>query len=244
MAEINDEISPNLLRRIPRLVLLGSAALVAVLGAGIVTNAMLTRSQLPRQPQPATAEIYVMPDVQSPDAPQVVRQAEPLPAADGSPDDALPDTATVAAIPPKPLAKPEVRQITKSSVSPTARPGDAARSCEADDCVSWEMTVTRALAKPPAPQPERPRIMSTREIEQPMARGISPPLDIATPDEDLGPIEREPSSVGSIAKSAASTVVTQSEKLVDNVKRWSDSAVSKFTSPPRWIPSSGDPNGP
>ncbi|MCX5577632.1 hypothetical protein [Kaistia terrae] len=209
--------------------------MVAVLGAGLVTNAMLTRSQLPRQPQPATAEIYVMPDAQSPDATPEIRQAVPLPAAEEAPK-----PEAVAAIPPKPQAKP----LAKSSAPRAARPDDAARSCEADDCVSWETTVTKALAAPPAPRPEQPRVLSTREIEQPMTRGISPPLDIATPDENLGPIEREPSSVGGMAKSAASTVVTQSEKLVDNVMRWSDSAVSKFTSPPRWISSSGDPNGP
>ena len=257
MDEIYDEPISTRLKRIPRLALLGCASLAAILCAGFVANVMLIRSQIPAQPPiPATAQIYTLPaEDPAAESMEIVRPAEPLPEHEISPE-------TVAAIPPKPLAKPV-----------QAKP-----RCEADECVSWETTVTRALAASPGgsapkslgnlapassvqpnsvmsaqPMPQQFAPMTQRgpiPLSEPMPaqRGPMPPRvpmpqrDVPYLDEPVD-MRREPSTVGGIAKSAASTVVTQSGKLVDNLMRWSDTAVSKLTTPPRW-PSSDQPANP
>lgn len=215
MAEIKDGSSSKMFRQVPRLALLASASLAGIVGAGFLAHAMLTPS-LPTMPSsPATAQMYVIPEYQPPSpTPDAVRPAEPLPAAAEAPTkDVAAKPTKVAAIPPKPLA----------------RPLEVSRRCEADECVSWEDTVTKALAAPGPGQARSvtPRASATQPVV--MLDGPTQPVSV---DEPLM-MQREPSTVGGMAKSAASTVVTQSGKLVDDLMRWSDKTVSKLV-PPRW----------
>jgi len=234
MAEIKDELSEKTFPRVPRLVLLGSASLAAVICAGFVANAMLTRSQLPTSTAPATAQMYVLPEEGASDAAAApILQADPLPTAEVSPGTATPQAATeVAAIPPKPLSKPaEAKTVA-------AKP-----RCEADECVSWETTVNKALAA--SASPGQARVMPPHGTmqpggPQPMPAAIEPPMSI--PQDEPMLIEREASTVGGMAKSAATSVVTQSGRLVDNMMRWSDKAVTKLVTPPRWASADETPS--
>ena len=213
MAEIKDEPSSNMFRQVPRLALLGSAALAGIVGAGFLAHAMLAPSKPYMPLNPSTAQMYVIPEYQPPSpTPDAIRPAEPLPAAEVSTKDTAAKPIKVAAVPPKPLAKPV----------------EAKARCEADECVSWEDTVTRALAAPAASgQARAPRASATQPVV--MLDGPMPPEPIGEPLM----MQREPSTVGGMAKSAATTVVTQSGKLVDDLMRWSDKTVSKLV-PPRW----------
>lgn len=252
MDDFNDEFSLKKLTRIPRLVLLGSASLAAILCAGFVANAMLTRSQLPNQPPPATAQMYVLPEENAADtATATILPADPMPEAEVSMGSVAPKPEKVAAIPPKPLAKPaEAKAIA-------AKP-----ACEADECVSWETTVNKALAASSSgSSPARMGNVAARDTAQPggivRSNNMGQPSYLAQPDDrsDLMPpadipmdrpllMQHEPSTVGGMAKSAASTVVTQSGKLVDNLMRWSDTAVSKLVTPPRWASADDQPANP
>ena len=228
MDDFNDEFSLRKLKQIPRLALLGSASLAAILCAGFVANAMLTRSQLPNQPPPATAQMYVLPEE---NAAAPILPADPLPDAEASAGSvAEPKPEKVAAIPPKPLAKPV----------------EAKPRCEADECVSWETTVNKALAASSAqPAPARIGTAAPRDMTRPasfdrpadpvQSNNFAEPIPPADVPMD-GPVlmRHEPTTVGGMAKSAASTVVTQSGKLVDDLMRWSDKTVSKLVTPPRW----------
>lgn len=234
MTEINDGLSLKKLKQVPRLALLGSASLAAILCAGFIANAMLTRSQIPSQTPPATAQIYVLPEDGATDTtPVAILPADPLPDAEVSPGSAAaPKPEKVAAIPPKPLAKP----------------AEAKQRCEADECVSWETTVNKALAASSG-GPAHARIgnVATRDATQP--NDFAQPNNLAQPMPQVdvpmgGPVlmQREPTTVGGMAKSAASTVVTQSGKLVDDLMRWSDKTVSKLVTPPRWASADEAPN--
>ncbi|WEK49054.1 MAG: hypothetical protein P0Y66_15010 [Candidatus Kaistia colombiensis] len=225
MAEIKDELSEKMFPRVPRLVLLGSVSLAAVLCAGFVANAMLTRSQSPASSVPATAQMYVLPVEGASDTAAPILPAEPLPTAEVSPDSVASEAEKkVAVIPPKPLIKPaEAKAVA-------AKP-----RCEADECVSWETTVSKALAASAGPGQARvspPHRAVRSGGPQPMPAAIEPPM--AVPQDEPMLIEREASTVGGMAKSAATSVVTQSGRFVDNLMRWSDKAVTKLVTPPRW----------
>ncbi len=237
--DINDELSEKTFPRVPRLVLLGSASLAAVLCAGFVANAMLTRSQLPASSAPATAQMYVLPEEGASDtAAAPILDADPLPTAEVSPDTTTPQAETkVAAIPPKPLSKPAEARVTE------AKTGPAKPRCEADECVSWETTVNKALAASASPGEARvmpPHGTMQAVGPQPMPAAIEPPMTI--PQDEPMLIEREASTVGGLAKSAATSVVTQSGRLVDNLMRWSDKTVTKLVTPPRWASADETPS--
>lgn len=237
--DINDELSEKTFPRVPRLVLLGSASLAAVLCAGFVANAMLTRSQLPASSAPATAQMYVLPEEGASDATAApILPAEPLPTAEVSPENgaAKAEPVKVAAIPPKPLAKPAEAKAIEGRAAAKPR-------CEADECVSWETTVNKALAASASPGEARmipPHGTMQPGGPQPMPAAIEPPMTI--PQDEPMLIEREASTVGGMAKSAATSVVTQSGRLVDNLMRWSDKTVTKLVTPPRWASADETPS--
>lgn len=240
MDMIHDGASRQRLKTLPKLAIHGSAGLAAIVCAGLVGHFMMGSGE-PRAASttpPATAQIYEVPDLDPAEAAPVVSSTTD--AAAGTPA-AAPQPVAAAPIPPKPVAKPAVKA--------------AARNCDGGKCESWESIVDKALAngssgpRRAAPMPASapggtPRldpyqtgaVAPVDDVMPPpvMGRNI-PPQDVAprdlTAQYEPRVIEREgPTSIGDMAKSAttsaAATVVTQSSKLVDNLMRWSENAVS------------------
>lgn len=222
MDTIHDGASRQRLSILPRLALHGSAGLVAIVGAGLIGHMMMSSDDPRPAPAtaPATAQIYVLPDDDAQPAAEATAAIAPdasAPLASAMPE--APQPVAAAAIPPKPVAKPAIKAT--------------ARSCEGANCESWETIVNKALATGPATQ-SRPAPITASAPRNVMPINPAPtaaPLDDPMMANEPRFIEREgPTSIGGMARSAttaaAATVVTQSSKLVDNLMRWSETAVS------------------
>lgn len=242
---IQDGASRQRLKILPKLAFHASAGLAAILCAGLVGHFMMDSGESPlKTAPPATAQIYELPDADHMDLAPAAETAATAEASSAS--EAAPQPVAQAPIPPKPVAKPVVKAAARScdggnceswetivnkalSAGPTAqyRPEPIRASAPAGT-PAFDPYQTGAIT--PAGDGLAPPVMS---------RNIPPqdvlPRDVASQDVMAGNaprvIEREgPTSIGGMAKSAttsaAATVVTQSSKLVDNLMRWSETAVS------------------
>ena len=240
MDMIHDGASRQRLKTLPKLAIHGSAGLAAIVCAGLVGHFMIDSGESKAVvAPPATAQIYEVPDIDPAEAAPVATPSDAATATTAP--DAAPQPVATAPIPPKPVAKPAVKA--------------AARNCDGGKCESWESIVDKALAngtpaqRRAAPIPasvanDAPRfdpyqtgaVAPVDDVMPPpvMGRNI-PPQDVAprdmTAQYEPQVIQREgPTSIGEMAKSAttsaAATVVTQSSRLVDNLMRWSENAVS------------------
>jgi hypothetical protein len=242
---IQDGASRQRLKILPKLAFHGSAGLAAILCAGLAGYFMMDSGQ----PQattapPSTAQIYEIPDVDHMD---LAPTAETTTTSDAA---SAPDTATPAVaeapIPPKPVAKPAIKAVAARSCNG----GDCEswetivnKALSAGPTAQYRPEPIRASAPADAPRFDPSQTGSIAPagngMGQPMGRNI-PPADVMSRDiaiqdqiasNEPRVIQREgPTSIGGMAKSAttsaAATVVTQSSKLVDNLMRWSESAVS------------------
>jgi hypothetical protein len=215
MDMFHDGASRQRLKILPKLAFHGSAGLAAILCAGVAGYFMMDSGTPQPVAAPATAQIYEVPDV---DATEVTSAIANVPVVDDTPE-AAPQPVAEAPIPPKPVAKPVIKA--------------AARSCDGGDCESWETIVNKALTSGPAVQSRPAPVRTSVPNERP--RFDAPNDDIMVQDlmaqNQPRVIQPEgPTSIGEMAKSAttsaAATVVTQSSKLVDNLMRWSETAVS------------------
>ncbi|BCP53539.1 hypothetical protein K32_21560 [Kaistia sp. 32K] len=207
---------------LPRLAFHGAAGLAAVACAALVGHFMMKPADNPRSVAPATAQIYELPDGEHPEEAAPTPDAAMEQQAAVTTPEPIPVAKALTPIPPKPLAKP--------SAAPS---GGGSRE-------AWEAIVNKALTLAPATQARPVAVRASASAPHaapfdPALVGRAPAYDDVMPIDPLPNtprvIEREgPTSIGDMAKTAttsvAATVVTQSSKMVDNLMRWSESAVS------------------
>jgi hypothetical protein len=250
MDMIHDGASRRRLKTLPKLAIHGSTGLAAIVCAGLVGHFMMDSgaSQLTTTP-PATAQIYEVPDLDQVEDQAMTEAADASTAGDATANAEQP--VAQAPIPPKPVAKPAI----KAAAARSCDGGDCEswetivnRALTAGPTAQYRPEPVRASAPNEAPRfdPYQTGAVAPAGtgMAQPMGRNI-PPADVIPQDampQDAMPydtmaqneppvIRREgPTSIGEMAKSAtttaAATVVTQSSKLVDNLMRWSENAVS------------------